>query len=94
LSYAKLRKHSIEDKFSGYEPIEVPTFLKTFKEAADHNSMGEGAAAQLVPYFINGMAKEGYRTQMDEAPSGMTKYKFMVQWLLETYALDDDLAKA
>jgi hypothetical protein len=40
------------------------------------------------------MAKEGYRAQMDETPLGMPKYSFMVQWLLETYALDDELAKA
>jgi hypothetical protein len=93
-SYAKRLKHSIEDKFSGDEPIEVLQFLRTFKEAADHNRVGEGAAARLVPYFLKGMAKEGYRAQMDEAPSGMPKYPFMVQWLLETYALDDDLAKA
>jgi hypothetical protein len=40
------------------------------------------------------MAKEGYRAYMAEAPFGMPKYPFMVQWLLETYALDDDLARA
>jgi hypothetical protein len=93
-SYAKRLKHSIEDKFSGDEPIEVLQFLRTFKEAADHNRVGERAAARLVPYFLKGMAKEGYRAQMDEAPSGMPKYPLMVQWLLDTYALDDDLAKA
>jgi hypothetical protein len=93
-SYAKRLKHSIEDKFSGDEPIEVLQFLRTFKEAADHNRVGEGAAARLVPYFLKGMAKEGYRAQMDETPLGMPKFPFMVQWLLETYALDDDLAKA
>jgi hypothetical protein len=37
---------------------------------------------------------EGYRAQMDEAPSGMPKYPLMVQWLLESYAFNDDLAKA
>jgi hypothetical protein len=40
------------------------------------------------------VAKEGYHAKIDEAPSGMPKYPFMVQWLLETYALDDDLSKA
>jgi hypothetical protein len=92
-SYAKRLKHSIEDKLSGDEPIKVLQFLRTFKAAADHNRVGEDAAACFVPYFLQGMAKEGYRAQMDEVPSGMPKYPFMVQWLLETYALEDDLAK-
>jgi hypothetical protein len=45
-------------------------------------------------HISKGMAKEVYRDQMDEDPSGMPKYPFMVQWLLGTYDLDDELAKA
>jgi hypothetical protein len=70
-SYAKRLKLSIEDKFSGDEPIDVLNFLINFKEETEHNRVGEGAPARLVPYFLMGMAKEGYRAQMDEAPSGM-----------------------
>jgi hypothetical protein len=93
-SYAKRLKHSIKDKFSEDEPIEVLQFLRTFKETADHNRVREGAAARLAPLFLKGMAKGGYRAQVDEIPLEMPKYPFMVQWLLETYALDDELARA
>ena len=56
--------------------------------------MGEGAAARLLPYFLKDAAKEGYRAHMDDVPSGIPLYPYMVQYLLETYALDDELAKA
>jgi hypothetical protein len=85
---------TVEDKFGGDEPIEILSFLRTFKEAADHNDVGEGAAARLIPYFLKDTAKEGYRAHMDETPSGMLQYPYMVQYLLETYALDGELAKA
>jgi hypothetical protein len=75
-------------------PIDILTFLRTFKEAADHNDVGEGAAARFNPYFLKDAAKEGYRAHMDEAQSGMLQYPHMIQYLLETYALDDELLKA
>jgi hypothetical protein len=93
-SLVKRLKHAIEDRFGGEEPIEVLAFLRTFKEAADHNDVGEGAAARLLPYFLKDAAKEGYRAHMDEAPLGMKLYPYMVQYLLATYALDDELARA
>ena len=88
-SYVKRLKHAVEDRFGGDEPIEILAFLRTFKEAADHNDVGEGAAARLIPYFLKDAAKEGYRAHMDETPVGMMIYPYMVQYLLETYALDD-----
>ena len=93
-SYVKRLRHAVEDKFGGDEPIEILSFLRTFKEAADHNDVGEGAAARLLPYFLKDAAKEGYRAHMDDVPSGIPLYPYMVQYLLETYALDDELAKA
>jgi hypothetical protein len=95
-AYLKRLKHAIppDDRFSGDDPIEILGFLRTFKESADHNEVGEGAAARLIPYFLTGTAKEGYRAQLDEVPPGMPAYPYMVQYLLETYALDDELAKA
>jgi hypothetical protein len=92
--FVKRLKHAIEDKFGGEEPIEVLQFLRTFKEAADHNRVSEGAAARLIPYFLKGIAKEGYRAQLGDVPVKMPKYPFMVQYLLETYAVDEELAKA
>jgi hypothetical protein len=56
--------------------------------------VGEGAAARLIPYFLKDAAKEGYRAHMDGTPAGMLIYPYMVQYLLETYALDDELAKS
>jgi hypothetical protein len=95
-TYLKRVKHAIspEDRFSGDEPIEVLAFLRTFKEAADHNELSEGAAARLIPYFLTGAAKEGYRAHLDEAPVIIPTYPYMVQYLLETYALDDELSQA
>ena len=93
-SYVKRLRHAVEDKFGGDEPIEILSFLRTFKEAADHNDVGEGAAARLLPYFLKDAAKEGYRAHMDDVQSGIPLYPYMVQYLLETYALDDELAKA
>jgi hypothetical protein len=95
-TYFKRVKHAIspEDRFSGDEPIEVLAFLKTFKEAADHNKLSEAAAARLIPYFLTGAGKEGYRAHLDEAPAVIPTYPYMVQYLLETYALDDELSQA
>jgi hypothetical protein len=61
-------------------------FLRTFKEAADHNRVSEGAAARLIPYFLKRIAKEGYRAQLGDVPATIPKYPFMIQYLLETYA--------
>jgi hypothetical protein len=68
--------------------------LRTFKEAADHNELSEAAAARLIPYFLTGAAKEGYHAHLDEARAVIPTYPYMVQYLLETYALDDELAQA
>jgi hypothetical protein len=93
-TYAKRLSHSIEEKFDGSEPIAILDFLKSFKEAADHNCVSEGAAARLLPYFLTGLAREEYRSAMKELPSNWSMYPRMVQRLLETYASDDELAKA
>jgi hypothetical protein len=90
----KRLKHAIEGKFGGEEPIKVLQFLRTFKESADHNRNSEGAAARLIPYFLKGIAKEGYRAQLGDVPVAMPKYPFMFQYLLETYAVDEELDKA
>jgi hypothetical protein len=93
-SYAKRMKHSLEEKFDGSEPIAVLDFLRSFKESADHNQVGEGAAARLMPYFLKGSAKEEYRSYLKEVPASKPLYPYMVQYLLETYASDDELARA
>jgi hypothetical protein len=85
---------SPDDRFNGDEPIEVLAFLRTFKEAAYHNELSEAAAARLLPYFLTGADKEGYRAHLDEAPPVFPTYSYMIQYLLETYALDDELAQA
>jgi hypothetical protein len=89
-------KHAIapDDRFSGDEQIEILAFLRTFKEAADHIELSEAAASRLINYFLTGAAKEGYRAHLDEAPLVFPTYPYMVQYLLETYALDDELAQA
>jgi hypothetical protein len=95
-TYLKRVKHAIspDDRFNGDEPIEILAFLRTFKEAADHNELIEAAAARVIPYFVTGAAKEGYRAHLDEASSVFPTYPYMIQYLLETYALDDELSQA
>jgi hypothetical protein len=69
----------------------VLQFLRTFEEAADYNRVSEGAAARLIPYFLKGIAKEGYRAQLGDVKATMPKYPFMVQYVLETNAVDGEL---
>jgi hypothetical protein len=62
-------KHAIpqDDRFSGDEPIELLDFLRVFKEADTHNEVPESASARLIPYFLTGISKEGYRAHFCEA---------------------------
>jgi hypothetical protein len=92
-SYAKRMKHSFEEKFDGTEPIAVLDFLFSFEETADHNRVSEGAATRLMPYFLKGAPREGYRSYLKEVSASKPLYPYMVQFLLETYAGDDELAK-
>jgi hypothetical protein len=92
--FARRLQHSMDEKFSGDTPVGILSFLRSFKEAADHNRISEGAAARLIPYFLTGIAKEGYRTHFKEIPVGAAIYPHMVQYLLATYARDDELSKA
>jgi hypothetical protein len=74
--------------------VGILSFLRSFKEAADHNRISEGAAARLTLYFLTGIAKECYRTQCNKVPYGAALYPHMIQYLLDTYARDDELEKA
>jgi hypothetical protein len=67
--FVKRLKHAIEKLFGGERPIEVLLFLRILKEAANHNCVSEGAAARLIPHFLNGIAKEGYRAQRGGSPN-------------------------
>jgi hypothetical protein len=89
-------KHTIpqDDRFSGDEPIEVLSFRRVFKDATDQNELPESAAARLITYFLVGIAKEGYRAHLDESPLCFPTYPYMVQYLLESYAVDDELSRA
>ena len=84
----------MDEEFSDEKLVEILTFLPSFKEAADHNRISEGASARLVPNFLTGIAKEGYRTQCKEVPYGASLYPHMIQYRLATYSRDDELEKA
>jgi hypothetical protein len=83
--YVKRLKHAVEDKFGGDEPIEILSFIRTSKEAADHKDVGEGAAARLIPYFLKDASKEGFRAHMDETTSGMLQYPYMYKVVQRSY---------
>jgi hypothetical protein len=91
-----MMKHAIpqDDRFSGDEPIEVLVFLRVLKEAADYNELPEAAAARLITYFLVCIAKEGYLAHLDEAPLCFPTYPYLVQYVLETYSVDDELSRA
>jgi hypothetical protein len=76
------------------EPIAVLDLPRYFNESADHNQVREGAVARLMPYFLKGAVKEEYRSYLKEIPASKPLYPYMVQYLLESYATDDELAKA
>jgi hypothetical protein len=61
--FTRRLQHSMDENFSGETPVRILSFLRSFMEAADRNRISEGAAARLIPYFLTGIAKEGYRTQ-------------------------------
>jgi hypothetical protein len=90
----KALRHSVEVKFNGDDAVEVLPFLRSFKEAAAHLNVSEGAATRILPSFLDGMAREGYREHLEDAPDGIQLYPFMVQYLLETYAVDEALTEA
>jgi hypothetical protein len=89
-------KHAIpqDERFSGDEPIEVLSFLRVFKEAADHNELPEAAAARLITYFLVGIAEQRYRAHLDEAPLCFPTYPYVLQYLIETYTVGDELSRA
>jgi hypothetical protein len=87
-------KHFLEVNCNGSEPTAVLDFLRYFKESADHYHVVEGAAASLMPYFLKEAAKEEYRIYLKDVPASKSLYQHMVQYLLEMYASDDELAKA
>jgi hypothetical protein len=95
-SYLKKMKHTIpqEDCFNGDEPIEMLSFLRVFQEASDHNELSEAAVARAILYFLTGAAKEGYLTHLNEAPSSIPTYPYMIQYLLETFTVDEEVARA
>jgi hypothetical protein len=58
-------RHKVEEKFTGEDPIEIFSFLRTFKEGADHMDISEGAAARILPYFLDGSAREEYKSHSE-----------------------------
>jgi hypothetical protein len=49
---------------------------------------------RILPSFLKGLARQGYRAQLDDAPEGIQLYSYLVQYLLETYAVDEVLTHA
>jgi hypothetical protein len=47
----------------------------------------------LIPYFLAGISKEGYRTDFKEISVGAAIYPHVVQYILATYARDEEFSK-
>ena len=56
--------------------------------------ISEGAAARLLPYFLDGIAREEYRSHMGRAPPEVDIYPYMIQFLLSRFAVDEVLVEA
>lgn len=86
--------------FRPSDPISVLSFLHNFKMACDSNGIHEGAAMWLFQYFIKEPAKAPLMhrvclTDKDSQQKGkLTTYCQVVNYLLVTYATDDEIAKA
>jgi hypothetical protein len=94
-SYAKRLKHSIEESSVEMSRSRSYSFSEPSKRQQITIVWEKALPRDWCPIFSSGWPKRpGYRAQMDEAPSGMPKYPFVIHWILETYALDDELSKA
>jgi hypothetical protein len=60
----KRLKHHLDYKFSGDPAIQVVDFLHLLKESCDLNEISEGAAAPILPYFLDGKAKSGLASRI------------------------------
>jgi hypothetical protein len=60
-------------------------FLRIFKEAYDMNDISEGAAAIILPYFLDSRAKHGLASRMKTVPTNISKFPEAVQWLLQSF---------
>jgi hypothetical protein len=87
-------KHNLDYNFTGDSAIQVVDFLRLFKEACDLNEISEGAAALILPYFVDGRAKSGLASRMKHLVVNMPKYPDAVQWLLQSFATEDVIASA
>ena len=84
-----------KDKFSGSTPVAILGFLRSFRNNTVHNGISEGAAPFILPYFMDEPARHRYETQMGLwLEDRVDLYPRMVNWLLKTYADDDELRKA
>jgi hypothetical protein len=84
----------VEEKLTGEDPIDKLSFLWTFKEGYDHMDISEGAAASLVPYFLDVIAREENKSHMSRAPADSELYPYMIQFFLFRYAVDEVLVQA
>jgi hypothetical protein len=91
-AHLKRLKHYLDYKFSGEPAIQVLDFLRTFKEASDLNGISEGAAAIIIPYFLEGRAKSGVTSRMKHLPVNMPKFPAAAQWLLQSFATESVIA--
>ena len=78
--------------FSGKDPVEIHEFLQNFQVAADQNGVGEGAAAKLLPSFMDDPAGAEIRGNLSrwererKSASPIPLYPRAMAWLLKRYA--------
>jgi hypothetical protein len=92
--YLKKLKHHLEYKVSGDPAIQVLDFLSTFKEAADLNRISEGMAVLILPYFLEGRAKSGLSSRLQQAAASLPKFPVALQWILQSFATEAVIAAA
>lgn len=87
--------------FDLFDPISIIAFLSAFKPACDTNGMHKGADMWLLHFFMKKQAAAALKLRIALLPrscrrrkeGALTTYWEVVNYLLDTYATDDVVAK-
>lgn len=85
--------------FDGSDPMELLSFLATFKKAMDGLSKSEAVAVRVLAYFLADDAKDAYQSQMspgalDQGTAFSMSWPYVVHMLIKRFLTDDVLQES
>ena len=93
-----LRSALKNNMFTGEDPILILKFLAEFTRECDAHGISEPQAYNLIPYFMDKQATDGLQSVTDgtedQSEGGVSTWPQVVNYLLGTYATNDNIAKA